>query len=102
MKLRRRQLALLAWAPAAAWAQPAPGMHRIDTLSGRNSPKAPDVVARLNKEFNAVMQQPGMREQIERQGVLLRGSTPDELGRFMVQQLDAWGRAFREAGMKPE
>ena len=62
----------------------------------------PDVVARLNKEFNAVMQQPGMREQIERQGVLLRGSTPDELGRFMVQQLDAWGRAFREAGMKPE
>jgi tripartite-type tricarboxylate transporter receptor subunit TctC len=62
----------------------------------------PDIVARLNKEFNAAMQLPGMREQIERQGVQLTGSTPEELGSFIRQQLDAWGRAFREAGMKPE
>jgi len=62
----------------------------------------PDVVARLNKEFNAAMQLPGMREQIERQGVQLTGSTPEELGSFIRQQLDAWSRAFREAGMKPE
>lgn len=66
-------------------------------------PRMPaDIVARLNREFNAAMQLPGMREQIERQGVQLTGSTPDELGRFISQQLDAWGRAFREAGMKPE
>jgi tripartite-type tricarboxylate transporter receptor subunit TctC len=62
----------------------------------------PEIVARLNKEFNAAMQLPGMREQIERQGVQLTGSTPEELGSFIRQQLDAWGRAFREAGMKPE
>jgi len=62
----------------------------------------PDVVARLNKEFNAAMQLPGMREQIERQGVQLTGSTPDEPGSFIKQQLGAWGSAFREAGMKPE
>lgn len=37
---RRRALALLAFAPAAAWAQPAPGVLRIGTLSGRHSPKA--------------------------------------------------------------
>ncbi len=66
-------------------------------------PRMPaDVVARLNKEFNAVMQQPGMREQIERQGVLLSASSPDELSRFIAQQLDAWSKAFRDAGMKPE
>ena len=62
----------------------------------------PDIVARLNREFNAAMQLPGMREQIERQGVQLSGSTPEELGSFTRQQLDAWGRAFGEAGMKPE
>jgi tripartite-type tricarboxylate transporter receptor subunit TctC len=62
----------------------------------------PEIVARLNKEFNAAMRLPGMREQIERQGVQLTGSTPDELGSFIRQQLDAWGGAFREAGMKPE
>ena len=66
-------------------------------------PRMPaDVVARLNRAVNAAMQQPGMREQIERQGVLLNGSSPEELGRFMAQQLEAWRRAFGEAGMKPE
>jgi tripartite-type tricarboxylate transporter receptor subunit TctC len=62
----------------------------------------PEIVARINKEFNAAMQLPGMREAIERQGVQLAGSTPAELGGFIKQQLDAWGRAFREAGMYPE
>ena len=62
----------------------------------------PDIVARLNREVNAVMQLPGMREQIERQGVQLTGSTPDELDSFIRRQLESWGRAFQEAGMKPE
>jgi putative ABC transport system substrate-binding protein len=42
MNLRRRLLAFLAFAPAAAWAQPAPGVHRIGTLSGGFSPKSKD------------------------------------------------------------
>jgi len=66
-------------------------------------PRMPrDIVMRLNKEFNAAMHLPGMREQIERNGIALTGSTPDELGSFVKQQLDAWGRAFREAGINPE
>ena len=62
----------------------------------------PEIVARLNKEVSAAIQLPGMREQIERQGLQLTRSSPDELATFVKQQLDAWGRAFREAGMKPE
>ena len=62
----------------------------------------PEIVARINKEFNAAMQLPGMREKIEAQGVQLSGSTPAELGGFIKQQLEAWGKAFREAGMFPE
>ena len=62
----------------------------------------PDIVSRLNKEFNAAIQLPGMREQIERQGVQFSGSTPDELGSFIRLQLDARRRAFREARIKPE
>jgi putative ABC transport system substrate-binding protein len=37
---RRSALAFLALAPATAWSQPAPGVHRIGTLSGGFSPKA--------------------------------------------------------------
>jgi len=40
MNLRRQLLAFLAFAPAAAWAQPVAKVHRIGTLSGGFSPKA--------------------------------------------------------------
>ncbi len=40
MNRRRRLLALLAFAPAAAWSQPAPGIHRIGVLSGSVRPDA--------------------------------------------------------------
>ena len=39
---RRNAIAFLAIAPAAAWAQPAPGVHRIGVLSAGYSPKAKD------------------------------------------------------------
>jgi putative ABC transport system substrate-binding protein len=39
---RRNTIAFLALAPAAAWAQPAPGMHRIGVLSAGYNPKAKD------------------------------------------------------------
>jgi putative tryptophan/tyrosine transport system substrate-binding protein len=39
MNPRRRQLALFALVPAAAWSQPAAGVHRIGVLSGGFNPK---------------------------------------------------------------
>ena len=39
-----------------------------------------DIAARLSKELNAIMERPQMREQIDRQGFALAGSTPEELG----------------------
>ena len=39
---RRNAIAFLALAPAAAWAQPAPGLHRIGVLSAGYNPKAKD------------------------------------------------------------
>ena len=62
----------------------------------------PAITNRMNKELNAVMARPEIREQIEKLGFDIAGSTPDELGTFMQEQLQAWGRAFKEAGMNPE
>jgi len=61
-----------------------------------------EIVARMNKEVNAAMQRADVREKIDRQGFELAGSTPEELNVFIREQLVAWGRAFREAGMNPE
>ena len=61
-----------------------------------------EIVARLNRELNAAAARPEVREQIERQGFQLQGSTPEELGAYVKAQLGAWGKAFNDAGLKPE
>ena len=61
-----------------------------------------EITARMNKELNAAMRRPDVREKIDRQGFELAGSTPEEMVAFLQEQLVAWGRAFREAGMNPE
>ena len=56
----------------------------------------------MSRELNAAMQRPEVRERITALGFELAGSTPEEMAAFMVDQLQAWGRAFRDAGMTPE
>lgn len=56
----------------------------------------------MNREINAAMQRPDVREKIEKLGFDIAGSTPEEMTAFLQEQLLAWGRAFREAGMQPE
>ena len=61
-----------------------------------------DITLRMNRELNAAMQRPEVREKIEKLGFEIAGSTPEEMATFLQDQLQAWGRAFREAGMNPE
>jgi len=61
-----------------------------------------DIAQRLSKELNAIIARPQIREQIDRQGFSLAGSTPAELDEFIKRQYEAWGRGFREAGINPE
>ena len=61
-----------------------------------------DVLDRLNQEVNAAMKRPEVREQFERQAFEYAPSTPAELGAFLKDQLEVWGRTIRESGIKPE
>jgi len=61
-----------------------------------------DIVQRMNKELNAAMAKPEIRDRIDKLGFDLAGSTPAELGVFMQEQLGAWGKAFADAGLQPE
>jgi tripartite-type tricarboxylate transporter receptor subunit TctC len=60
------------------------------------------VVERLNRELNAAIARPDIREQVDRQGFQLQGSAPEDLGAYVKSQLAAWKKAFDDAGMKPE
>ena len=63
---------------------------------------APEIVQRMSRELHAAMQRPEIRDRITALGFDLAGSTPDEMSVFMQEQLVAWSRAFRDAGMSPE
>lgn len=61
-----------------------------------------DIAQRMNRALNTVMQQPDVREKITALGFDLAGSTPDEMGQFLQDQLVAWAKAFKDAGMQAE
>ena len=61
-----------------------------------------EITQRMNRELNAAMQRPEVRDKIAALGFELGGSTPDEMATFLQDQLLAWGRAFKDAGMTPE
>ena len=61
-----------------------------------------DIVERLAREFNTAIQRPEVRDPLDKYGFELQGSTPQELGVFVKEQLEAWKRGVREAGIQPE
>ena len=61
-----------------------------------------DIVERLAREFNAAILRPEVTEPLDRYGFELEGSTPQVLGAVVKDQLEAWKRGVREAGIQPD
>jgi tripartite-type tricarboxylate transporter receptor subunit TctC len=62
----------------------------------------PEIVARMNKEMVAALANPGVKEQMQKQGFVPRSSTPEELAVYMKDQLAVWKRALQAAGIEPQ
>jgi tripartite-type tricarboxylate transporter receptor subunit TctC len=61
-----------------------------------------DIVARVNRELNAVLQRPAVREQIAHQSFVVQTSTPEELAAFTREQADVWKAAVKASGITPD
>ena len=61
-----------------------------------------DIAQKMNRALNDALGKPDVREKIAALGFELAGSTPDEMGKFLQEQLVAWAQAFKDAGMQPE
>lgn len=62
----------------------------------------PAVVARMNKEFQAVVANPAVREKAAELGIDVFGSTPEELAGYVKSQIALWAKLVADAGLKPE
>ena len=58
-----------------------------------------EIVERLSREMSALLNLPDVREQLQRQGYAIKGSTPDGLTTITKENLTQWKAAIREAGM---
>ena len=62
----------------------------------------PEIVHRLNSEIVAVLGLPDVRERLASQGVDVRSSTPEELGRLLASDLERWAGVVQRAGVRVE
>lgn len=60
------------------------------------------IVDLLNRELNAVLNMPDVREQLERQSMKGAGGSPEDLDAILKDQLVVWQKALNSAGIKPE
>jgi len=61
-----------------------------------------EIMDRVARETNAAVANPQVREQLDKFGFELQGSSSDELGKFIRDQFAAWRQAVREAGIEPD
>ena len=61
-----------------------------------------DVVERVARDVNAAIKNAQVKEQLDKFGYELQGSSPDELGKFIRDQLAVWRQAVKEAGIQPD
>ena len=81
----------------------APKLSIVPWAAFYGPPKLPsDIVARVNRELNAVLARADVRELIERQVFDIQTSTPEELAAYTREQVESWKKAVADSGMPQE
>ena len=75
--------------------------YDVSTWYGFFGPRGipPEIVAKLNKALNEALADAGVREKLTKAGVTVKGSTPDEFGKFMADELARWNKVREAAGI---
>src|SRR5436305_1320841 len=86
--------------PAAAESGVVPG-YDVTTWYGFFGPRGipPEIVAKLNKALNEALKDEAVRARLIKAGVTVKGSTPQEFGAFMADELARWTKVRDAAGI---
>src|SRR5262249_47022103 len=66
----------------------------------RNTPA--DVIETLNREINAGLAHPTIRERLVDLGGTVMAGTPAEFGKFLADDVEKWAKVVKFAGVKSE
>ena len=58
-----------------------------------------EIVRKMHADTAAVLAEPATKTRLEEFGLVVVGSTPEELGRFHKAEMDKWGPVIKEAGI---
>ena len=61
-----------------------------------------DIIAFLNREVNAVLLLPEVRDKLAEQGIETAGSTPDALAATVKSEIAKWANVIKDGNIKPE
>jgi tripartite-type tricarboxylate transporter receptor subunit TctC len=77
-----------------------PGYESL-SWSGIAAPAAtpPEVIARLNREINAILADPDMRRKLAEQGADAVGGTPEAFGEHIGRERQKWAKVVRDAAI---
>jgi tripartite-type tricarboxylate transporter receptor subunit TctC len=86
-----------------AMAEAIPGFDLVTWHGMMVAPGTPRaLVQRLNREFNAVLQQLDVKQRLENSGLQITGGPPEDFAAILKRDYDKYGTALRAAGVKPE
>ncbi len=61
-----------------------------------------DIVSFLNREVNAVLAMPEVRDKLAEQGIEVVGSTPEALAATVRTEITKWAKVIKDGNIKPE
>ena len=84
-------------------AETVPG-YEASALFGMGAPKKtpPEIIAKLNKEINAVLAEPEMTKRLTELGGAPLISTPEAFGAMIAAETEKWEKVVKFAGLKVE
>jgi tripartite-type tricarboxylate transporter receptor subunit TctC len=58
------------------------------------------IVEKVNKEINAILQDPALRKRFEQDGIEAIGGTPQDFGKYVRSEIERWGTVAKQAQIK--
>ena len=78
--------------------------YEVTNWHGMVGPKGlpKDVLERLNREINEIIQSPDMKKHMETEGLEPAGGSPERFGEILKSEAARWAKVVKQAGIKVE